>query len=78
MGSLKSDFLFPRMSFLSGAASVFALAGNFYCFNASATESEADAKALFSDWSMVGQDLQNSIDAFRVENKKQLELDLGL
>jgi hypothetical protein len=78
MGCLKTDFLFSKMSLLTGAASAFNLAGNFYRFNHSATEAEADAKAIFSDWSMVGEDLRTAFKEFEVERKKQLELNLGL
>ena len=50
------------------------LAGHSYCYNTSATEEEADARALFSDWSMVGQDLQNAMSAAGVPSTEQLEL----
>ena len=78
MGSLRTDFLFSRMGVLSGAASVFNLAGNFYRFNTSENEAEADAKAMLSDWSMVSEDFRTAVNRFRVESKKQLELDLGV
>jgi hypothetical protein len=58
MSRLQTDFLVPRMTWLTGAGTVLNLAGNYYCHNVSETEEQADARALFSDWSMVGQDLQ--------------------
>jgi hypothetical protein len=77
MGPLRTDFLFSRMGLMSGIASTFNLPGNFYSFNRSATPEEADTRAIFSDWSMVGEDLWSSIERFQADSKKQLELDLG-
>jgi hypothetical protein len=53
-----TDLLFAESSFLTGAASAINIAGNFYQFNSSATEVEADHKAIKCDWAMVGQDLR--------------------
>jgi hypothetical protein len=60
MNRLQTDFLVPRMTWLTGAGTLLNLAGQYYGYNISATEEEADARALFSDWSMVGQDLRNA------------------
>ena len=57
----KTDFLFSQMNFTVGAGSVLNLAGNYYEFNTSASDNEADLKALNSDWSSVGNDISESI-----------------
>jgi hypothetical protein len=54
---VRTDFLFAQPSFMSGAASVLDLWGQFPEYNESATPEEADASAIFSDWCLVGQDL---------------------
>lgn len=49
--------LFSRPSFLEGMARVLDIGATFDSYNSSRTESEADARAICSDWCMVGQDL---------------------
>jgi hypothetical protein len=53
-----TDFLFARASFLTGAASAINVVGNFYHFNYSSTDDEADSKAIRCDWMMIGRDLE--------------------
>lgn len=75
----RTDFLFSRTSFLVGAGSVFNLAGNYFSFGYATSGSEADTKALASDWNVVGLDLENALinyDAqLQRENAKQLSFD---
>lgn len=52
-----SDFLFPTSSFLIGAGSILNIAGNYFTFNYSSTDLEADTKAIQSDWGVVGNDI---------------------
>jgi hypothetical protein len=52
-----TDFLFPDTGFWTGAGSVFNVSGNYFDFAVSKNESDADRKALSSDWGMVGQDI---------------------
>ena len=59
---VKSDFLFAQPSFASGAARVLDLFGQFDEYNRSETPEEADAKAIASDWIVVGQDLADAIE----------------
>jgi len=59
---VKSDFLFAQPSFASGAARVFDLFGQFDEYNRSETTEEADAKAIASDWIVVGQDIADAIE----------------
>ena len=60
--TVKTDFLFAQPSFASGAARIFDLWGKFDDYNSSETTAEADAKAIASDWLVVGQDLSNAIE----------------
>ena len=52
---MRPDFLFASPSWLSGASRGLDLAGQFDDYNQSASGDEADAKALFADWRVVGQ-----------------------
>jgi hypothetical protein len=61
MNPHRSDFLYASPSFLRGMGSVLSIAGNYYEYNASSTPEEADAKALFSDFAMIGEDLREVI-----------------
>lgn len=58
-----SDFLVSRSSYLSGAATAFNLVGNFYDYNVSRNAAEADARALRSDFAVVGEDIRRAIYA---------------
>ncbi len=70
MGSkVKSDLIFARPSFGSGAARVFDLFGQFDEYNISATTLEADEKAIAADWLIVGQDLSDAIGQQKSELK---------
>jgi len=59
---VQSDFLFAQPSFASGVARVFDLFGQFDEYNRSETPDEADAKAIASDWIVVGQDIADAIE----------------
>ena len=59
---VKSDFLFAQPSLASGVARVFDLFGQFDEYNRSETPEEADAKAIASDWLVVGQDIADAIE----------------
>ncbi len=59
---VQSDFLYAQPSFASGTARVFDLWGQFDAYNESENSAEADAKAIASDWAIVGQDI---IDAMQ-------------
>lgn len=58
MGDLQTDFLIGTPTFLSGMASAFDIAGSDIPINRSNSPEEADARALYSDWAMVGQDIE--------------------
>ena len=58
----KTNILFQRSSFLKGMGSVLNVSGNYFDFDYSESALLADAKAIKSDWCMVGQDLKNSAE----------------
>ena len=71
--TFETDFLTPKGGFALGVASVLNIGGNFFHYNYSATPQEADARALRSDWQIIGQDIRN---AFKLHDPKQCELAL--
>jgi hypothetical protein len=52
-----SDFLFARPAPVFGLARFFDLSGSFDDYNSSESPDEADAKAMYADWSVVGDSL---------------------
>ena len=74
MEPLRTDFLFARPSLLSGIARVLDLFGLFDSYNESRDGKEADAKAMYSDWSMTGSDLQIATLSIR-QQSDQLKLE---
>lgn len=67
---METTFLFASPSFLSGVARVLNLGCQFDNYNESKTVEEADAVALYSDFRIVGQDLQEAMELFVVTNPK--------
>lgn len=68
----RTDFLFPRSNYITGAGSIIALMGNYYRFNASNTAENADLKALRSNWGVVGNDFHTALKLFQAKNKRVL------
>ena len=66
----KTDQLFPRTSFIIGVGSVFNIVGNYYEFNGSESEAEADCRAIESDWGAIGNDLHECIYSVVDKDKK--------
>jgi hypothetical protein len=66
---VKTGFLFADPSFISGAARVMDLWGQFDDYNLSETTKEADAKAIASDWLVVGNDIQEAIEESPLESE---------
>lgn len=61
---LQSGFLTADPSFVSGAARLLDWWGLYDTYNVSRNGQEADAKAMFSDWRIVGQDLADAMVEF--------------
>ena len=75
---MQTTFLFASPSLLSGVARLLDLGARFDSYNGSETGETADAAALYSDFRMVGQDLQEAMESFVVDmdpsvNPKQFE-----
>lgn len=66
-----TDFLFANPSFLGGVATTLDLGATLTQYNTSNSPEEADAKALASDWMMVGQDIAFALSHFKVSNDEQ-------
>ena len=69
--NMRSDFLFATPSTLTGFARLLDLFGLFDDYNESATDREADARAMYSDWCIVGRDLITATKNFRDESTEQ-------
>lgn len=50
----KARNLYPHSGFLIGVGSVFGIAGNYYRFNTSPSDEQADLDSLDRDWKKVG------------------------
>jgi hypothetical protein len=61
---MTSDFLFAQPSRLSGIARLLDLLCVFQLYNLSSSRPEADCRATFSDWVMVGGDLKRACDSY--------------
>jgi hypothetical protein len=59
---VKSDFLIASPSLGSGAARLFDFYGLYDEYNTSPDEAQADAMAMFADWQVVGQDIQDAME----------------
>lgn len=70
-----TDFLFSKSTFLTGMASAYNIAGNFYEFNYSKSGDEADNDAIEVDWKMVASDLRKAVESLDIPMKNSsLEL----
>jgi len=56
--------LYAEPNFMQGVGTLVDVSGSLLEYNTSRTEAEADAKALFSDWRVVGLDLLRAIRQF--------------
>lgn len=70
---MSSNILFPRASFISGAARTIDLWGHLDTYNYSRTEGEADALAIYSDWRVVGEQIFEAVITYGC-NPQQLDL----
>ena len=63
---IKTDFLCASSSFSAGVGSVLNLRGKIYTYNQS---EDPDAVAIFNDWAMVGQDINDCLKKAREERR---------
>lgn len=64
--------LYATPSFLEGVARSMDIGDTLTEYNGSESGTEADARALRSDWQAVGDDLRQAIARYRQENSRQL------
>jgi hypothetical protein len=60
----RTNALFPRANFRTGAGSIFNIAGNYYRFRQLHQGEKADFIALENDWGAIAQDLKKAIKEF--------------
>jgi len=68
INKIKSDFLVATPSFASGTGRLLDWYGLYDSYNVSSSGQEADAKAMFADWRMVGEDLNNALLEFEAHH----------
>ena len=54
-----------------GVGSVLNIAGNYFAFDYSKSDIEADFKAIQSDWGVVGQDIRSATNKFKKSFPKE-------
>lgn len=59
----KTDFLFATSSFALGMGSLMGIFSEYYTFNTSETEAEADQLAMESDFAVAGKDLYSALNS---------------
>ena len=55
-----TDFLFAKPNFVSGMGRAIDLGATMTQYNLSDTPEEADAKALYNDWFVVGDEIRKA------------------
>jgi len=70
---MTTDFLFARTSFFHGLARTLDLWGSLNFYNRSPTPEEDDARSMYLDWAMVGQDLSETMELFDARQGEQDE-----
>ena len=58
---MRTDYLFAEPSFTSGVARLLDLFGGFDDYNDSPSAAAADARAMYSDWRVTGEDLAGAM-----------------
>lgn len=67
---MSTDFLFAQPSFIKGMGQVLDIGATMTTYNDSKSTQEADARAMHSDWSMIGNDIKNAMSLFGVKHAK--------
>lgn len=65
---MSTDFLFAKQSFIRGMASIGNINGDIL-LNESGSATEADARAIASDWLITGADIEGAINEYSVAAK---------
>lgn len=76
---MRTDFLFAQPSLLIGVARLLDIWGLMDDYNHSQTEQEADARGLYSDWRITGEDLLRALQTAEEEDAaRQAKLQIPL
>ena len=76
---MNTDFLFAQPSLLIGIGRLLDLCGLMDDYNRSRTEQEADARSLYSDWRITGEDLLWALQTAKEEDAaRQADLQIPL
>ena len=67
---MRTDYLFAAPSFSSGVARLLDLFGGFDDYNDSPDAASADARAMYSDWRVTGEDLAGAMMVIEREQKR--------
>ena len=75
MGDITDNtgFLFAEPDFLTGLASVMDVGGSMLTYNFSRTGTEADERAIASDWAIVGSDILTAANTLDTETKTEAQ-----
>lgn len=73
INKIKSDFLVSTPSFASGAGRLLDWYGLYDSYNVSRSGQDADAKAIFSDWRVVGEDINDAMLEVELEASQPLK-----
>lgn len=68
--SSRTSMLFATPGFLGGVATVLDLGSTLTVYNNSDSPDEADQKAIYSDWSAVGDDITDTFEKWEELNGK--------
>ena len=71
--TMDSDFLVARPSTLGGAARLIDLWGFYNGYNQSRNGAEADARAMYADWRVTGEDLYRVLEQEQLARNGQQE-----
>jgi hypothetical protein len=71
MGRFNDDtcFLFSDPSFLTGTASLMDITGSLLIYNSSPSGAEADARAIASDWAVIGSHILKATEDIEQETQ---------
>ncbi len=55
-----------KITFFTGIESLMNISGDFYRIKNDLSDTSSDSRAIKKDWSLVGGDLRNAINSFRI------------
>lgn len=59
-----SDFLYAVPNFVTGVSRILDFGSTLNTYNVSQSDEEADFKAIYSDWYMVGTDIKGAMEEY--------------